>query len=578
MKNKYSLFTAKIYFYFFVICLIFFTGCSKEFLNQTKTTDLTEENTFSDSARSIDFLTQIYSNIDFSFNPARFNGLAGLESACDEAEGPTANTLTTYNQFATGSVSAYSISNDAWSISYSNIRAVNQFITHLSTIPYNSDLKKRTKAEAIFLRAWYYSILLKHYGGVPLIGDSVYSVSSGFNSTRNTYEDCVNYILKECDGAINDLPSSYTGGDFGRVTKAAAMSLKARVLLYAASPLFNGGAIAQAEPLKSITSYPAADIARWKKAADAAKEVIDLSSFHLYEDNITKPGFGFYQVFQLRKNSEFIFQRMKDVSSSYHDLELLWRPPSRGGGSNTGGSPYHNLVDAFQMSNGKDITDVTSGFIADAPYNNRDPRMNYTIVCNGAPMFFVNSNPKPVYTYVGEPTGDGLGQGTPTGYYVNKMCNDDVVPNWFNTTQRCYPLIRYAEILLIYAEAINEFSGPSQEVYEAVESIRKRAGLNPYSLTVGLSKSEMRSVIQHERQVEFAFEEQRFWDVRRWKIALLTDNQPMSGINIVPVGSNKFSYSSFNVRSHIFRESMYLWPIPQTETAKSLDLLQNPGY
>lgn len=578
MKNKYSFFTAKIYFYFFVICIIYLTACSKEFLNQTKTTDLTEENTFSDSARSIDFLTQIYSNIDFSFNPARFNGLAGLEAACDEAEGPMANTLTTYNQFATGSVSAYSISNDAWSISYSNIRAVNQFIKHLSTIPYNSDLKMRTKAEAIFLRAWYYSILLKHYGGIPLIGDTVYSVSSGFNSKRNTYEECVNYILKECDVAISNLPLSYTGGDFGRVTKAAAMSLKARVLLFAASPLFNGGAIAQAEPLKSITSYPTPNIDRWKKAADAAKEVIDLSNYHLYEDNLTKPGFGFYQVFQLRKNSEFIFQRMKDVSNSYHDLELLWRPPSRGGASNSGASPYNNLVDAFQMSNGKNISDLTSGYNKDNPYYNRDPRMNYTIVSNGATMFFVNASPKPVYTFVGEPTGDGLGQGTPTGYYVNKMCNDDVVPNWFNTTQRCYPLIRYAEIVLIYAEALNEFSGPSQEVYQAVESIRKRAGLNPYSLIAGLSKSEMRSVIQHERQVEFAFEEQRFWDVRRWKIANQTDNQSMTGINIASLGANQFSYSIFNVRSHIFRESMYLWPIPQTETAKSVDLLQNPGY
>jgi hypothetical protein len=235
-------------------------------------------------------------------------------------------------------------------------------------------------------------------------------------------------------------------------------------------------------------------------------------------------------------------------------------------------------VDAFQMSNGKDITDATSGYNKDNPYANRDPRMSYTVVYNGATMFFVNADPKPVYTFVGEPTGDGLGQGTPTGYYVNKMCNDEVVPNWFNTTQRCYPLIRYAEILLIYAEALNEFSGPSQEVYDAVEAIRKRAGLQPYFLPTGLSKSAMRSVIQHERQVEFAFEEQRFWDVRRWKIAPQTDNHSMSGVSIASLGPNNFSYTIFNVKTHIFRESMYLWPIPQSETAKSVDLLQNPGY
>ncbi|HEY2725707.1 MAG TPA: RagB/SusD family nutrient uptake outer membrane protein, partial [Parafilimonas sp.] len=237
-----------------LLCILFYS-CTKQggFLGQTTTTDLNEDAVFSDSARSMDFLAQIYTNIDFSFNPARFNGLAGLEACCDEAEGPSSTGVTTYNQFATGSVSAYSISTDAWSIPYSNIRAVNQFLAHLPTIPFNDALKQRTKGEVLFLRAWYYSIMLKHYGGIPLIGDTVYDVTDKINTVRNTYDECVTYITQQCDAAAAILPLSYSGGDFGRVTKGACLALKAKVLLYAASPLFNGGGIAQSEPLKSVT-------------------------------------------------------------------------------------------------------------------------------------------------------------------------------------------------------------------------------------------------------------------------------------------------------------------------------------
>ncbi len=557
---------------------VFFSSCTKQFLDQTTTTDLNEESVFSDSARTIDFLTQIYTNIDFSFNPARFDGRAGLDACSDEAEGPSASVVTAYNEFATGSVNSYSISADAWSISYQNIRAVNQYISHLPSVPFNDALKQRTRAEAIFLRAWYYSILLKHYGGVPIVGDAIYDITDKINTTRDTYENCVNYILAQCDAAASDLPDSYTGAEFGRVTRGACLALKSRVLLYAASPLFNGGSIAQADPLKSVSGYPNYDLNRWKSAADAAKAVIDMNLYQLHEDNVTKPGYGFYEVFQKRSNVEFIFQKMKDPGNSFHDLELLWRPTSRGGSTITGSFPYQNMVDAFQMKNGKDITDPESGFDPANPYANRDPRMDYTVSRNGILMYKVNSAPTVLYTYLDESNGDGFGQGTPTGYYVNKMCDENVVPNWFNGTQRCYPMIRFAEILLNYAEALNEFSGPSSDVYAAVELIRKRAGLVPFNLPAGLTTEQMRSVIQRERQVELAFEEHRFWDVRRWKIAAQTDNMMMKGMRITNLGSNNFTYEIVNVRQHSFREPMYLWPIPQVEAAKSADLLQNQGY
>jgi len=560
-----------------VVTTCLFAACTKEsFLDKTTTTDLSEATVFSDSARAMDFLANIYSNVDFSFSLTRFGGTAGLDACTDEAEGPQSSSVTTYTQFAEASVSAFNIAADAWNTTYSQIRAANQFLKHLPTLPFNDLLKQRTKGEVLFLRAWYYAQMLRHYGGVPLVGDSIYTTDDKIKTTRNTYAECVDYVIAQCDAAAALLPTSYQGLEYGRVTKGACLSLKARVLLYAASPLFNGGGETTDAALKDIIGYPSADASRWQKAADAAKAVMNLGVYSLYTDNTTKPGYGFYQVFQKRVNTEYIFARMEPDNK---DLENLWRPPSRGGNSISGSFPYQNLVDAFEMNNGKAITDAASGYDAANPYKNRDPRLDYTVTHNLSTIYVAYDALRPVYTYTGEPNGDGFGAGTPTGYYGNKMCRDEVIPNYFfNVSNRCLPLIRYADVLLMYAEATNEAAGANADVYAAVESVRQRAGLVPYALPAGLSTDAMRKVIQHERQVELAFEEQRFWDVRRWKIAEQTDAQMMNGMSVKKNSDGTFTYTVANVRRHNFRTSMYLWPIPQSETAKSSDLLQNPGY
>jgi hypothetical protein len=234
------------------------------------------------------------------------------------------------------------------------------------------------------------------------------------------------------------------------------------------------------------------------------------------------------------------------------------------------------MADAFPMRNGKGITEPGSGYDPGNPYNNRDPRFNYSIIHNES-LVWINSGPKqPVYTHIGVPQ-DAIYIGTSTGFYINKMLQDDVVPNNFTETERCFPLIRYAEILLNYAEALNEADGPVTEVYTAIEAIRKRAGLDPYELPAGLNKDQMREVIQAERRVELAFEEHRFWDVRRWKIAPQTDNRTMHGTEITKSGGT-YSYQTINIRPHVFRDAMYLWPLPQGELSKSPELLQNPGW
>jgi hypothetical protein len=154
---------------------------------------------------------------------------------------------------------------------------------------------------------------------------------------------------------------------------------------------------------------------------------------------------------------------------------------------------------------------------------------------------------------------------------------DAVSQDFTHPAKRCWPLIRYAEILLNYAEAANEYEGPTTQVYQAVEAIRERAGLSPYQLPAGLSQADMRKTIQNERRIELAFEEHRFWDVRRWKIAEQTDNIQTYGME-VNRNNASVTYKTFPVRKRNFRTAMYLWPLPQTEVAKSPDMLQNPGY
>ena len=557
------------------LCLGILTllSCGKKnFLDQTETTNLNEQTVFSDSARTVAFLTNIYIDIGFTENATRF-GNGGLDAACDEAEPQKSASITTSVQFATGTVNPSIISKDAWDLPYTNIRRVNLLLKHLPQTPIPSHIRNVMKAEARFLRAWYYAILLKHYGGIPLLGDAVFNVTDKIPAVRNTYKECVDYIVSECDAAAGALPMERIREDYGRASGGAAMALKARVLLYAASPLFNGGNIAPQNPL---TGYTDNVTERWKLAADAAAAVMRSNAYSLYEDNTTTPGYGFYKVFTMRVNPEYILARMQGGN---RELETAWQPPSRDGAH--GGFPYQNFVDAFGMANGKGITDPASGYNPNDPYKDRDPRLAYSIIRDQTPLIQNNGLKEPVNIYLGS-DGKGVSQdavyaGTPTGYYTNKMLDENIAANFIHGSQRCFPLMRYAEVLLNFAEATNEYTGPVQEVYDAVEQVRKRAGLSPYQLPAGLSREQMREAIHAERRVELAFEGHRFWDVRRWKIAEQTETKMMNGMEVRRAGGN-VSYTIFPVRKHNFRTAMYLWAIPQSETAKSPELTQNPSW
>ena len=575
MKKRFLLISA--------LAGLFLYSCQKEsFLDQTQSSDLNEQVVFADSAYTISFLSGIYSDIGFSTWPKRFGG-GGLDACTDESEGAGSGTINTFIQFATGTVNPSIITNDAWRISYANIRKSNIILKNLPNAKFGDDIKVRVKAETRFLRAYYYFILLEHYGGIPLMGDSVYNAGDKIPSARNTFEECVNYIVTECDAAAEDLPWVHTGENYGRINKAACYGLKSRALLYAASPLFNGGSIAIAEPLKSVVAYPAYDKERWRIAQEAAGVIMNSQQYALHVDNATEPGYGFYQVFQLRTNSEYILARMQGPN---RDLEGIWNPPTHGVGS-PGAYPYLETVNAFGMRNGRPIDDPAAGYDETQPYKDRDPRFANTFTRDQSLVFHRDGlarRPVDIFVDKTNPNNivssqNAIYKGTPTGYYTYKMLGRDIVYDWFNNnTPRCFPIIRYAEILLNFAEARNEYlSAPDKEVYDAVEAIRERAGLSPFALPANLSQGEMREIIRNERQKELAFEGHRFFDVRRWKIAEQKEDRQMHGTEPVKTASGT-RYNTVQVRKRSFNPRMYLWPLPQSEVAKSTELLQNPGY
>ncbi|WP_116789224.1 RagB/SusD family nutrient uptake outer membrane protein [Flavobacterium psychrotrophum] len=573
-----------------ILVLQSMVSCSKDFLDQTVTTDLDEATVFADSTYTTAFLSDIYTQIGFASAPDRFSAgfvrAGGLQTAGDEAEPLVLPSVTADLQFVTGTVNSVTIDNRAWAVPYAYIRKVNVFLKHLPTTPLSNARKQSFGGEARFLRAWYYAALLQHYGGVPLVGDAIYNATERIPAERATYEEVVNYIVSECDAAAAMLTMKPSGRQYGRAGAGACKALKARVLLYAASPLFNGSDFG--EPYNSLLGYPTENQDRWRIAMEAAQDVINTGAYQMYLDNTREPGYGWYA--QFNANAGGVASNVAAATGGTilefqagggAQLEQLFNPPSRGS-VGPGGFPYQQTIDAFQMANGKDITDPTSGYNPANPYQNRDPRFKNSIIHDQAllPAGNALSTPVDIYlgSYEGQPAGqDAVHSGTTTGYYINKFRNRDISGTDGITTSQERPLIRYSEILLSFAEARNEFMGPDTDVYNAIESVRQVAGLNPYKLPTGLSKEAMREVIRHERQVELMFESHRFWDVRRWMIAPTTESQLMKGKEVNRNGSS-VNFTDFNVRQHIWRDAQYFWPIPYSEISKSPELIQNPSY
>ena len=592
MHNKYNKGT---WWLLPVLCACIMSGCKKDFLDQKALTAVDETAVFKDSTKSLGMINNIYSNLGISFNAKRFNN-TGMDAACDESEPISDPTIYTY-LISSGGINPSNTDKGLWTTGYRMVRACNIFLKNRDSIPVAAATRDYWVGQVKFLRAWYLFTLLKHYGGIPLVNDDVFNDGDKIDIPRSSYETCVNYITQDLDAAAALLPASYTTGNVNqiRVTKGAALAVKARLLLYAASPLFNSGV--RADDPEHLLTYATADNERWKKAADAARAVIDLGVHSLYTTGTTP----FYTLFlQNTPVPEHVLVYWQPVSTSNNFyIENSANPSSRGTNNGYAGVKYfptQELVNEFDMLNGLRITDPASGYpgTGDDMYKNRDPRLTYSVHYNGSRRNMGSLGDQAVNTYTGViPTGnaavasanvDGIytSTGTKTGYFRYKMCNNFGVGGG-SELYRPWVLMRYAEVLLNAAEATNEYSGPTTEIYDWLKLIRSRAGITPgtnglYGLKSGMTKDEMREAIRHERRVELAFEEHRYWDVRRWKIAAQTENAETHGMEITRAADGKFSYRTIVVRKHVFTDGMYFWPIPQSEIVKSPALIQNPGY
>lgn len=507
-----------------------------------------------------------------------------LDAASDDAVTSVAAGLPAVQAMATGAYTATNTNgDDDWARNYSAIRNATVFIVNINTVPMLEKLpngqsgRSAYRSEARFLRAWLYFELMKRYGGVPLLGDTIRQLTDNAQLPRNTFEQCVNYIVSECDNIKDSLRTAamVNGSTYGRITKGAAMALKAEALLFAASPLYNGGNIDNGNPLTGYASY---DLNRWKLAADAAKDIIDGGEYKLmpvFKDIFTT------QAAPVGTNTETIF--WVQVSANI-DVERNNAPvgfTSAGGKGLT--SPTQNLVDAFPTDSGLAITDPASGYNPTQPYDHRDPRLHQTVFHNGS--LWLN---RPVETFDGglDKPGGSVQQ-TRTGYYMRKFMGpfESVPaspPNYSNTVHD-FIYYRYAGVLLAYAEASNEFSGPSADVYNALYALRQRAGINPgpdntYGLKQGMTQEEMRAAIRNERRIELAFEEHRYWDLRRWKIAGdVYNTAPLQGMDIQLSSSGQLFYNPINVLQARFRDpQMYFYPIPYNEVVRNPQMKQNP--
>ena len=462
------------------------------------------------------------------------------------------------------SPSNYGWTSTTWGRSYRAVREINLCLSKLDETPIEADRVELLNAELRFLRAYRYFNLLKSFGKVPVVGDVVATLEDDFSAFYEKKEiaEVVSYITGELDVAIAKLPRT-SGSDWqnGRATAGAAMALKSRLLLYAASPLYTNGAD---------------DAQKWQAAADAAKKVMDLKLYDLVDDLDSDPVVNYRTFFQTNNTVEDIFTRQFNVSTHAIPIERMNAPNGFGGWG--GNCPMQNLVDDFEMDNGYSIEDPLSGYDPQNPYVNRDPRFYATILFNGAPY---RGRDIEVFLPDGKdsPDGNEPWNTSPTGYYMRKFVNDAVDLNdWDNQGHSPWRYFRYAEILLNYAEAQNEANGPDASVYEAINKIRLRADMP--GLPAGLSKDVMRERIRNERRIELLYEEHRYFDVRRWMIAMDIENQDAMGISITKADDGTLTYApKVALAGKTFMEKHYWFPIPQEEiNAANGALKQNPGY
>jgi starch-binding outer membrane protein, SusD/RagB family len=521
-----------------------------------------------------DLMTGLQSNIYYYLprnNGSSFNCISSAMLDCATDDGMESSNTSTIHKMTNGAWSPFNVVDDQWSRLYMGIRKCQTFFYYVAqtnviandTILGNdgkptdqSLLRNRLIGETYFLQALFYFELIKRYGDVPMVTKMLNPELTELDIPRTPYSQIVDSIVAWCDKAALSLPIQYSDASKGRANKGAALMLKSRTLLYAASALNN----------------PSNEISKWVLAAKAAKDVIDLSenNGNAYTLNTVFDA-PFFTVY----DKEII------LASAYvkrSDIEFMNTPNgySRGQGHT---NPTQNLVDAYEIkANGVYVPyDPTNPAHEAKMYSvDRDPRLVGTVLYNGASFKTRN-----VETFVGGL--DGLNKTidyTKTGYYLKKFVNPTINLDENGTSLRAWILFRYAEALLNYAEAQNEALGsPDASVYQRLNQVRVRSmgtagNLDP---SLGWTQDQMRQRIRNERRVEFAFEEHRFWDLRRWDVATDVLSKPIYGMRISN-GTASATKTRFKVEDRVFESKMNLCPISQNDALKAPTTGQTKGW
>lgn len=585
-----------------VLPLIVATSC--DFLDKTPDDSLTKEILFNDSNETREFLSNIYSFLpDGQADFHRTVGANYYSLISDEADRATGTGGGWASAINLGNWNASSNYLYNWEYYYQAIRSVHVFLNNVH--PISDDLTQaevdEMKLEARFLRAYYYYVLIRQYGPVPLILDQISPTASDevIYPERTPFDEIIDWLDTELMEVANGLPPERSGNWAKQATKGMALAVRAKALLMSASPLFNGNTEyaevtnPDGTPLFS-TSY---NNEKWKDAADAFKEVIDLaestgiySLYKEYDEQGNIDPFSSYQnLFLEEGNDEIIFDGPHYQIPTYDRFRL---PRHANGVARV--SVTQNLVDAYFMKNGLPINDSNSGY-SEEGYSQEDTKYTesgtFNMYVDREPRFYASVEYSGMrlpqtgllidFTFDGR---DGLGNNPTapsTGYLWYKGLHPDVdrlngrfpdIPNI---------RIRLAEIYLGYAEALNEYDGPDHpDIRKYLGLIRERAGLPVDNyFPAGLSKEEMRKRIRHERQVELALEynAQRYFDIHRWKIAEDVNSGDFYGMDMSAETKDEF-FQRTRFETRVFEKRFYLFPIPQNEMNKNSNLVQNPGW
>jgi hypothetical protein len=606
-----------------LVAVLFINSCNDDFVNTQPLNELAETAVWTDGSLAEAFVSEIYAGLgNGGFDEQMLASLTDETMFTHPGRNITTITESRSNPADPGWINGTL----SWNNMYLRIRATNLALKNLEAPQFNNPtLVDRLKGEAKFMRAYYYQQLSRYFGGVPIVDKPYLLSDTDFLSERASYEAVVNFIVKDCDEAAALLDGKTLVA--GRATKAAALALKSRVLLYAASDLHDiptakaKSSVIAAYAKPELVGYVSGDRkARWEKARDAAKAVLDLPGFG-YQLGLSAPAAQADAVNNYRNASLSQNGGEKELILARYFINLKQEGGGRQGlfnGPNgynnwAGNTPIQLMIDDYEMMDGSKF-DWNNPAHAAAPYTNRDPRFYSSILHDGS-----NWKPRPAAVTSKDPANQiqtgtyevtsgsakvphfGLDtrkssvedwNGSYTGYYARKFIDPNPAIVDQNTWQQVpWPTLRYTEAIFNYAEALIEL-GNDAEARNWLNKIRFRAGMPALTESGDALKQRFRN----EKRIEMFLEEQRYHDTRRWMIAPTTLGRKANGINIngtLKAGKNvtlykydptnyDYTYKVFEIdpgkENRAWLDKQYYLPIHRDEMNRNNKLVQNPGY